>query len=187
MNEHQAKEQGEWSVRIWLPGGEAGHRRGRFDGGYAEERQPADELAEPEEFFSGEVAVSVLIAEEHADNCGDGERIQDPGLLGGVEFQAGEVAINQRQPASPDEKLQYHHQEEPEADRMIHSAMPQSLGESSDRGKRGAKLARRLSGSPLECSSINLTTRQRARRAPPRHFNSYRRRGFGMDEALSTL
>lgn len=47
----------------------------------AEDGQPADEMAEREEFFRRETPVGKLVAEEHAHNGGDRKRIQHPGLL----------------------------------------------------------------------------------------------------------
>src|ERR1035441_10646639 len=69
------------------------------------------------------MTVRILVAEEHADDGGDGEGVEDPGLLYGGKLEAGQVAVYQRQPAPPNEKLQHHHQEKFEADRIIHSTV----------------------------------------------------------------
>lgn len=86
-----------------------------------------DQVTESEIFLSGKMAIRILVAEEHADNCGDGERVEDPRLLDCREIQTGQVPVNQRQPTSPDEEFEHHHDEEAEADRSIHNAVRVSL------------------------------------------------------------
>ena len=67
------------------------------------------------------MAVGVLITEEHAHDRGNRERIEDPRLLAGGEPQARQVSKNQRQPGTPNEEFQDHHEEQPEADRGVHA------------------------------------------------------------------
>ena len=67
-------------------------------------------MAERKEFLRGEIAVRELIAEKHTDDGGHGKGIEDHGLFRGCEFQAGQIAENQRQPGAPDEEFQHHHQ-----------------------------------------------------------------------------
>ncbi len=93
-------------------------------------------MAKGEELFSGEVTVGELIAEEHPDDRSDGEGVENQGLFrehGGQVFgkqidnarqdgwrfrcrkpQAWQVSKDQRQPSTPNEELQDHHQEESE-------------------------------------------------------------------------
>src|ERR1035441_10081707 len=106
MNEHQSEE---WPERP----------RERQQ----ENRGSANEVAEGEEFLRGKMTVRVLVAEEHADDGGDGEGVENPRLLYGAKLETGQVAVDQRQPASPNEELQHHHQEEFETNRVIHSSV----------------------------------------------------------------
>ncbi len=100
-----------------------------------------NKVAEREKAFGRKMTVRVLVAEKHAYDCRDRESIENPGLFAGREFQAGKVTIDQRQPAAPDEELQYHHDEEPEADRAVHSGCgePKSMSarEASTDGQIG--------------------------------------------------
>src|SRR5215204_5993963 len=80
-----------------------------------------------EEALRGEVPVGELVAEEHADDGGDREAAEDPGLLTRRKAEAREVAENQRIPRAPDEKLQDHHQEQLEADRSVHGFADSSM------------------------------------------------------------
>src|ERR1043166_6126137 len=68
------------------------------------------------------MAIRVLVAEEHAHNSSNREWVEDPGLLNWGEVQAWQIAVDQRQPAAPDEELQYHHDEKSQADSSIHSS-----------------------------------------------------------------
>jgi hypothetical protein len=79
----------------------------------AENRQAADEVGESEEFLGVKFPVSPLVAEEHADDRGDREGVQNQRLLSGREAEAGQVTEDQREPSAPDEKLEHHHEEEP--------------------------------------------------------------------------
>src|SRR5438067_12765731 len=67
-----------------------------------------------------EIPIGELIAEKHADNGGNREAAQNPGLLGRGEAQAGEVAEYEGIPRAPDEEFQDHHQEQLEANGSIH-------------------------------------------------------------------
>src|SRR5215469_9040358 len=67
-----------------------------------------------------EVAIGELVAEEDADDRRHRERIKNPRLLTGTESQARQVPIDQRQPRTPDDKLQNHHQEQAHPDVAIH-------------------------------------------------------------------
>ena len=78
----------------------------------SEHGQAADEVAEAEESLGGEMPVGELVAEEHADDRGQGEGAQDPSLLDGREAQAGQVAEDEGEPGPPDEEFQDHHQEQ---------------------------------------------------------------------------
>jgi len=95
--------------------------RPKFAGeGEAEHGRAAHEMAEGEKFLGGEVPVGVLVAEEHADDGGDGKGVEDPGLFERGEIQAGQVAKNQRQPRAPDEEFQHHHDKEFQPVRVVH-------------------------------------------------------------------
>ena len=61
-----------------------------------EDGETADEVGEREELLGVEFAVGPLVAEEHADDRGDGEGVQDQRLLAGREAEAGEVAEDER-------------------------------------------------------------------------------------------
>ena len=80
--------------------------------GAGSDREPADEVGEREELLRGEITVGELVAEEHPDDRGDREGVEDPGLLAGREAEARQVAEDERQPRAPDEKLERHHREE---------------------------------------------------------------------------
>jgi hypothetical protein len=76
-------------------------------------------VAECEETFGGKIAVRELVAEKHADDGGDWEGVQDPGLLARSEPEAGEVPEDQREPGAPDEKLEHHHDEKSQSHRLV--------------------------------------------------------------------
>src|SRR4051812_45351457 len=82
-------------------------------------------MAEGEKFLRREMAIRKLVAEEHTDDCGDRERIQNPGLLPWRKVKAGQVSKNQRQPGSPNKELEHHHEEKFEARSIIHSLLMQ--------------------------------------------------------------
>ena len=46
-------------------------------------------MAERHEFLRGKLPVGKLVAEEHADDGGDGKGIENQGLLGGAKFKPG--------------------------------------------------------------------------------------------------
>src|SRR4029450_5064092 len=78
-------------------------------------------MAGRQESLRGEIPISELMAEEHADDGGNREGAEDPGLFRCGEAEAGQIAEDQRQPRAPDEELQHHHQEQLRADRCIHA------------------------------------------------------------------
>src|SRR6185369_309645 len=92
----------------------------RFRPRECQNREPAHEMAEREKALRGEITVGELIAKEHANDRGDRERIQNPRLLACCEPKAWQIAKDQRQPGSPDEEFEHHHQEKLEADCFIH-------------------------------------------------------------------
>src|SRR6516165_7786267 len=99
-------------------------------------------MAESEKLFGGKMPIRVLVAEEHSHNSRDGKGIQDPCLFCRGEFEAGEVAVNERKPAAPDEKLQDHHEEQAEADGGIHTLLAwRRVGEGGVTGKYRGKCA----------------------------------------------
>ena len=65
----------------------------------------SDQMTESQVSFGGKIAIGKLVAEKHADNCRDGERVENPRLLRRREPKAREVSINERQPASPNKEL----------------------------------------------------------------------------------
>ena len=81
----------------------------------------ADQMAERQELLRGKIAIGKLVAEKHAHDGGDGKCVQNPGLLRSGELQAGQIAVDQRQPTAPDEKLQDHHDEKAKSDLSIHA------------------------------------------------------------------
>src|SRR5437773_10524119 len=78
-------------------------------------------MAEGEKPFRGEISVRELITEEHANDGGQWEGVQDPRLLGRCESETGQVAEDQRQPCPPNEELQHHHEEESQPDCFVHA------------------------------------------------------------------
>src|SRR5581483_12218437 len=86
----------------------------------AQNRQSADQVTEGHKFLRGKMTVGVLVAEEHADNRRDGEGVENPGLFARRESQAGQISVDQRQPATPNEELEDHHEEQAGANRSIH-------------------------------------------------------------------
>ena len=82
--------------------------------------KPADKMAECKKALRGEISVRELIAEKHADNRCDWERIQDQRLFSRRESKARQITKDQWQPGSPDEEFKHHHEEKLEADCFIH-------------------------------------------------------------------
>ena len=83
-------------------------------------RNAADEMAEGQKFFRGEIAIRKLVAEKHADNRRDREGVENHRLLARRKTKARQISEDQRQPRTPDEKLQDHHEEEFEVCGSIH-------------------------------------------------------------------
>ena len=105
MYQHQAEERPEIA------------REGQANHGHA-----ADELTEAKKLFRSEITVRKLVAKKHADDGSDREGIKNHGLLTGRKTEAGKIAEDQRQPRTPDEKFQHHHEKQFEADSFIHWA-----------------------------------------------------------------
>ena len=81
---------------------------------------PAIRWLADEEPLRGEIPIRELVAEEHADDGGDREAAENPGLLARGEAEAGQIAEDQGIPRAPDEELQHHHQEQFEANGSVH-------------------------------------------------------------------
>jgi hypothetical protein len=85
-------------------------------------------MTDCEKLLGSEISVSKLIAEEHRQDGRGGECIQDQRLLKGIELQCRQIAEDQRQPSSPDEKLEKHHREQFVEHRPLHLGQPFRFG-----------------------------------------------------------
>ena len=100
----------------------------------AEQRQSADEMAEGQEPFGGEIAVGELVAEEDAEHRGDARStLPTSACCHAVKPSIAHVGEDLRQPGAPDEDLEDHHDEKFEAGGAGHAA--QGLGSATDGGK----------------------------------------------------
>src|SRR5437899_12680 len=81
-------------------------------------------MTEGQKALGGKIAISELIAEEHAQNRSDWKRIQDHSLFAGTEVEAWQITENERKPGAPDEELEHHHQEKSKTNIAHGSAMP---------------------------------------------------------------
>ncbi len=87
----------------------------------SDHRHAADQMAERQKFLRRKSAIGKLITEEHSDDGRDRERVQNHRLLPRRETEAWQITENQRQPRTPDEKLENHHEEQFEVGSSIHT------------------------------------------------------------------
>jgi hypothetical protein len=88
-----------------------------FDPIHRQDRNAANQVTYRHEFLRCEITVGELIAEEHGGDGRDGKCVVHPSALPVVEVKASlHIAVDQREPRAPDQKLEDHHQEKFKAD-----------------------------------------------------------------------
>src|SRR5205807_833282 len=87
-------------------------RRGRFDERQTDHRQSAHQMAERQEFLGRKVSVRELVTKKHADDRGNRECVQNPGLVRITEPQTWQIPENQRKPGAPNKEFEDHHQKQ---------------------------------------------------------------------------